>query len=64
MAHAAYLTPDQLCRALALRDLTDPAQGEHAMQALLSAVVAPLERTWGSTVRYVRSSPIVSTRMT
>ena len=60
MTHADYLTPDQLCRALALRDLTDPAQGEHAMQTLLDAVVAPLERTWGSTIRYVRSSPIVS----
>src|SRR5699024_12180282 len=32
----------------------------HAMQTLLDAVVAPLERTWGSTIRYVRSSPIVS----
>lgn len=60
MAHADYLTPEQLCRALDLRDLTDPAQGEHAIQALLSAVVASLERSWGSTIRYVRSSPIVS----
>lgn len=60
MAHADYLTPDQLCRALDLRDLTDPAQGEHAMQTLLNAVVTRLGRDWGSTTRYVRSSPIVS----
>jgi len=27
-----YLTPDALADALAVRDLTDPAQGPHAIQ--------------------------------
>ncbi len=60
MSHVDYLTSDQLCRALSLRDLTDPAQGEHAVQALLNTVVVALRTEWGSTVRYVRNSPIVS----
>jgi phenylalanyl-tRNA synthetase alpha chain len=59
MSHVDYLTSDQLCRALNLRDLTDPAQGGHAVQALLDAVVTALRTEWGSTVRYVRNSPIV-----
>ncbi|WIY82218.1 hypothetical protein [Propionimicrobium sp. PCR01-08-3] len=60
MPHADYLTPDELHRSLTLRDLTDPDQGEHAIQLLLDAVVSRLTRKWGSTVRIVRSSPIVS----
>jgi phenylalanyl-tRNA synthetase alpha chain len=62
MPNADYLTPDQLCRALSLRDLTDPAQGEHAVQSLLDAVVTSVRSTWGSTVRRVRHSPIVPVR--
>jgi len=62
MSHADYLTPDQLLRALTLRDLTDPAQGDHAIQALLDAVVTRLRSEWDCTVRRVRSSPIVPVR--
>lgn len=62
MAHADYLTADQLSHALSLRDLTDPAQGRHSVQLLLDAVVSTLQNTWGSTVRYVRHSPIVAVR--
>lgn len=62
MASTDYLTPDQLRHALALRDLTDPAQGEHAIQTLLSAVVSTLQSTWRSTVRYVRNPPVVAVR--
>jgi phenylalanyl-tRNA synthetase alpha chain len=62
MSHSDYLTSDQLSRALNLRDLTDPAQGEHAIQALLDGVVTALRNEWGSTVRYVRNSPIVPIR--
>lgn len=62
MAHADYLTPDQLHRALTLRDLTDPAHGEHAIQILLDAVVTALSTRWGSTVRHVRTSPVVPVR--
>lgn len=59
MSHVAYLTPDQLYRALTLRDLTDPAQGPHAAQTLLECVVRALQREWRVPVRHVRSSPIV-----
>ncbi|MFE6734110.1 hypothetical protein [Microbacterium sp. NPDC057650] len=59
MSHADYLTPDQLCRALKLRDLTDPAQGAHALQSLLDSVIISLATEWESSVRLVRSSPVV-----
>lgn len=62
MSHIDYLTSDLLSRALHLRDLTDPAQGGHAIQALLDAVVIALQSEWHNTVRYVRSSPIVPVR--
>ncbi|MGI5217125.1 hypothetical protein [Nocardia sp. CA-290969] len=62
MSHADYLTSVQLSRALNIRDLTDPSQGEHAMQMLLDAIVTALRTEWGSTVRYVRNSPIVPVR--
>lgn len=62
MSHTDYLTSDQLCRALNLRDLTDPAQGSHAIQALLDSVVTGLQTEWGSTIRSVRDSPIVPVR--
>ena len=45
-----------LLRALVLRDLTDPAQGPHAMQVLLDHIHAAL----GAPVRVHRGSPIVS----
>ncbi|WP_141538659.1 hypothetical protein [Isoptericola jiangsuensis] len=60
MAHTDYLSADRLTRALTMRDHTDPTQGAHAVQALLDAVVTALQPQWtGSTVRYVRHSPIV-----
>lgn len=62
MSYADYLTSDQLCHALKMRDLTDPAQGAHAVQVLLDSVVTALLIEWGSTVRYVRSTPIVPVR--
>lgn len=62
MSHADYLTSDQLSRALTLRDLTDPVQGEHAIQALLDAIVTALRSEWDSTVRSVRTVPLVPVR--
>lgn len=35
-----YLTPDALADALAVRDLTDPAHGPHAIQLLVDAILA------------------------
>jgi phenylalanyl-tRNA synthetase alpha chain len=52
----------QLCSALSLRDLTDPAQGPHAMQLLLGEMVSALAAAWGCEVRVHRALPIVSVR--
>jgi len=57
-----YLDPDALRDALALRDLTDPAAGPHAMQQLLDLVVAGLRGAWDCSVRIVRTPPVVSVR--
>lgn len=67
MAYADHLTPDQIHRALTLRDLTDPAHGPHAMQLMLDAVVTALREEWHNTpcrgsLRYVRTSPLVAVR--
>ncbi|MFL0504044.1 PheS-related mystery ligase SrmL [Kocuria rhizophila] len=62
MLHADYLTSDQLYRALNVRDLTDPDQGRHAIQALLQSVIDRLQPEWDSSVRYVRNSPVVPVR--
>jgi phenylalanyl-tRNA synthetase alpha chain len=56
----ATLSPDHVAAALALRDLTDPTQGTHAVGLLLDAAVAALATRWGSTVRVLRSSPAVT----
>jgi phenylalanyl-tRNA synthetase alpha chain len=56
----ATLSPDRVAAALALRDLSDPAQGTHAVGLLLDVAVAALAARWGSTVRVLRSSPAVT----
>lgn len=40
------LTPKQLARDLAIRDLTDPAEGPHVLQLLVTGVIAELARRW------------------
>ena len=45
------LTPDQLQHALALRDLTDPEAGSHAIQMLVDVAVDALAGTWRCDVR-------------
>ena len=54
------LTPDALARALALRDLSDPTQGPHAMQRVLDAVVTALAAAWRCETVVERASPVVS----
>lgn len=54
------LTPDALARALAVRDLTDPAQGPHAVQRVLDEAVKSLVRAWRCEVVPHRASPLVS----
>jgi phenylalanyl-tRNA synthetase alpha chain len=59
MPHA-ILSPEALRRALALRDLTDPAQGPHAMQLLVDAAVTALRQAWGCPVLVERAEPVVT----
>jgi len=56
-----YLSLTELNSALALRDLTDPAAGAHAMQRLLADVVAALERRWDIRSETHRLNPLVAT---
>ena len=62
--HSIQLPIDtaQLCAALSLRDLTDPAQGPHAMQVLLDEIVHALAAAWSAEVRVHRALPVVSAR--
>ncbi|MGX1776655.1 PheS-related mystery ligase SrmL [Nocardia brasiliensis] len=55
-----YLTTSDLSRALTVRDLSDAAQGPHAMQQLLDELVGALTAPAGPSVRIVRNSPIVA----
>jgi phenylalanyl-tRNA synthetase alpha chain len=54
------LSPEQVAAALALRDLSDPAQGPHAVGLVLDAVVGALAARWACSVRVLRSSPAVA----
>jgi phenylalanyl-tRNA synthetase alpha chain len=54
------IDPEALERALALRDLADPAQGPHAIQKVLDAAVLALSRSWGCATRIVRLHPVVT----
>jgi len=56
MSTRSYLSRSELSNALAIRDLTDPADGPHAMQRLLDAIHAALPVP----VEVHRASPIVS----
>jgi phenylalanyl-tRNA synthetase alpha chain len=47
----ATLTPAQLAHELGVRDLTDPDQGDHAIQLLIDAAVAGLAAAWNCQVR-------------
>jgi phenylalanyl-tRNA synthetase alpha chain len=53
LTHEAYL------RAVTLRDLTDPAQGPHAMQLLIDRILSALQARWGCPLRVHRAHPAV-----
>ncbi|MEN3309447.1 MAG: phenylalanyl-tRNA synthetase alpha chain, partial [Micromonosporaceae bacterium] len=55
----ATLSPDQLARDLAVRDLTDPAAGGHAIQTILDRAVTALATRWHCAVRWCRGSRVV-----
>lgn len=53
------LTPDQLHHDLAIRDLTDPQAGPHAIQLLVEAAVDALKEAWNCEVRRERGPRVV-----
>jgi phenylalanyl-tRNA synthetase alpha chain len=53
------LSPDQVARALAVRDLSDPREGAHAMQRLVDDIIAALTRAWRSDVLVHRGARVV-----
>src|SRR5947209_11820260 len=53
------LTPDQLQHDLALRDLTDPEAGLHAIQLLVDAAVGALASKWKCEIRHERGPRVV-----
>jgi phenylalanyl-tRNA synthetase alpha chain len=59
MPHA-ILPPAALQAARALRDLTDPAQGPHAVQLVVDAAVGALRALWGCPVHLERADPVVA----
>jgi phenylalanyl-tRNA synthetase alpha chain len=55
-----HLTSAQLARDLALTDLSDPADGPHAIQRLIEAAVAALTAAWGCEARWCRGPRVVT----
>jgi phenylalanyl-tRNA synthetase alpha chain len=56
---SAYLSPDQLARDLAVRDLTDPEQGPHAIQLLIDEALSALSSLWDCETRWCRGPRVV-----
>lgn len=54
------LTPAQVADDLAIRDLTDPEAGPHALQLLVADAAATLGRRWGCEVRPARGGRVVA----
>ena len=54
------ISPARLAAALALRDLSDPAAGPHAMQLVITSLVDALRTAWGCQVLVHRADPVVS----
>ena len=53
------LSPERLDRYLALRDLTDPDQGLHAINILMNDLIAAVARWSGLPADIVRRPPVV-----
>jgi len=54
-----YLSPAQLRAALSLRDLTDPAEGPHAIQILAERAAGARWRAGSGEVRWCRGPKVV-----
>lgn len=53
----SILSTDALDRALALRDLADPAHGPHALQLLVDRITGALEGRWGASCASTARTP-------
>jgi phenylalanyl-tRNA synthetase alpha chain len=56
----AHLNAAQLARDLAVTDLSDPAEGPHAIQLLVEAAVVALTVAWGCEARWCRGPRVVT----
>jgi phenylalanyl-tRNA synthetase alpha chain len=56
------LSPGQLAGDLAIRDLSDPAEGPHAVGTVLDRAVRALADHWGCEVRWCRGPRVVPVR--
>lgn len=56
---ATTLSPSQLASDLAVRDLTDPTEGDHAIQLLIDAAVTSLAAAWNCQVRWHQVPSVV-----
>jgi phenylalanyl-tRNA synthetase alpha chain len=54
------IAPNELTAALTIRDLSDPGQGPHAIQIILTQIVDALTRTWPCTLDVQRRRPLVA----
>jgi phenylalanyl-tRNA synthetase alpha chain len=54
------LSAAEVRHALAIRDLTDPSQGHHAIQILIDAAERALADRWGVAVQRRRANPVVT----
>ncbi|HEY7274082.1 MAG TPA: hypothetical protein VH502_15220 [Actinoplanes sp.] len=54
-----YLTPQALAADLALRDLTDPADGPHAVQLIVDAILTAVTARWNAGLVVHRGDRIV-----
>ena len=59
MSHP-LISIDDYRRAVSLRDLTDPAQGAHAIQVLIGAITEALAARWGCALSMHRANPVIS----
>ncbi|HEX2316218.1 MAG TPA: hypothetical protein VHJ17_20930 [Thermomonospora sp.] len=57
---SSVLTSDRLADDLAVRDLTDPAEGPHAIQLIVERAVTALADRWRCEVRWCRGSRVVT----
>ncbi|GGX40311.1 PheS-related mystery ligase SrmL [Saccharospirillum salsuginis] len=57
-----HLNLDQLIHALSLRDLSDPGQGPHAMQRLITDIQSAVLTHYSCPLQQLRTSPLVPVR--